>query len=377
MSEEEWQAHVKFATVSVRNFGGASGDLTLKPLTILYGPPESGVSHMASLMHAFVVHGSSLSVYDDRFDIAHSETDFFEPVTKHELEALRVMEKRRQKVKFTDSKYLADSARKHLHLLALGLEAGLLGSGSPLRPDASGSTVILGANRAHGRLEYTDDGLAEFPDRPNLRINFVTHGTARKHGKKHDAGSGPYLVRDPYHYAGPRPYESGSDIHIDAHRSGGISVLGNVLTAALYYYSERVSQPKWSVLVSNGGLTEYEIPQYAGSEDMIFGIIARNKTAHISGDTPLKKLQSALDNTERRTMIVIENPERYVADTESFVRTLFEKANEGLYMLVVTGDQTLAERVATMRRESGGLDAEYAAVYGFEQGNGGHAIIEY
>ena len=198
MSEEEWQTYVKFATVSVRNFGGASGDLTLKPLTILYGPPESGVSHMASLIHAVVLHGSSLSIFDDKAELPCLEPSIYEMLLNPDLdEARRVMARRRPKVKFVDSKYLATSSKKHLHLLAVGLKSGLLGPDSSLRPDAAGSTVALATNRAHGRLEYTDDGLAEFPDRPNLRINFVMYGTARKHDKKYFGGSGPYLARDP------------------------------------------------------------------------------------------------------------------------------------------------------------------------------------
>ena len=95
-------------------------------------------------------------------------------------EARRVLERRRQKVRFTNSNYLINAAKLYLHVFATGLEAGLLGPDSPLRPDAAGSTVTLAANRVHGRLEYTDGGLEEFPDRPNLRINFVKHGTARR-----------------------------------------------------------------------------------------------------------------------------------------------------------------------------------------------------
>ena len=153
----------------------------------------------------------------------------------------------------------------------------------------------------------------------------------------------------------------------------------NVLNAALNYYCERVSQPEWSVLVSDGGLTEYDPPRSANIGDVIYGRRepTLRKRPKISGDAPSEKLQSALDKAKRGTMIVTENPERYVDDAESFTRTLFEKANWGLYMLVVTRDQTLAETVVEMRRESGGLDAEYAAVYGFEQENDGHAIIEW
>lgn len=380
MSEEDWQTNVEFATVSVGNFGGASGDMTLKPLTILYGSPESGVSHVASLLHAVVLHGSSLSIFDDMVELPCLEPSIYEMhLYPDRDEARRVMVRRRPKVKFVDSKYLATSSKKHLHLLAIGLKSGLLGPDSSLRPDAAGSTVALATNRAHGRLEYTDDALEEFPDRPNLRINFVMYGTARKHDKEYFGGSGPYLAHDPYHYVGPRPYESGRDIHIDAYRGGDAEILRNVLNAGLHYYCERVSQPEWSVLVSDGGLTEYDPPRSAKIGDVIYGRRepSLRKRPKISGDTPPEKLRSALNKAERGTMIVTENPERYVDDMESFIRTLFEKANWGLYMLVVTGDQTLAERVAEMRQKSGGLDAEYISVYGFEPENGGHTIIEY
>ena len=97
----------------------------------------------------------------------------------------------------------------------------------------------------------------------------------------------------------------------------------------------------------------------------------------VNDSIPPKKLQSALDEARRGTMVVMENPEKYAGDTESFARTLFAKANEGLFVLVATGDRTLAEAVVEMRREPGGLDAEYASVYGFEPEGGGHAITEY
>ena len=377
VSEEDWQTSVEFANISLRNFGGATGELTLKPLTLLYGLPESGVSHVASLVHAVVVHGSLFSVYEDWLDMLDSEDGLSR--TRLELEARRVIEKRRQKAKFADSKYLADFARKRLHQLALGLEAGLLNPDSPLRRDAAGFGVALDANRARGRLEYANDGLEEFPDQPRLRINFVKHGTIGNRDKKYVEGSGPYLIRNPYHFLGPRPYESGRDVHIDSHLRVSVNTMLNVIQAARYYYSERVSQPKRSVLVSNGGLTEYVPRQENIADRMRERSLMRyvDKGPRITGDTPLEKLQSALDKAERGTMIVVENPEKHADDMESFARMLFEEANRGLYMLVATGDQTLAETVTEMRRESGGLDPEYAAVYGFEPENGGHAIVEW
>ena len=380
MSEEEWQTHVEFATISVRNFGGASGDMTLKPLTLLYGPPESAVSHVASLINAVVVHGGSYFVHDDVLEVPCYETHVLEPYLHVDLEeARRVMERRRQKVRFTDSEYLAAMAKRHLHLLATGLEAGLLGPDSPLRPDAAGFSVTLAANRAHGRLEYSDGGFAEFPDRPNLRINFVTHGTARKGDWKYVDESGPYLAHDPYYGAGPRPYESNGGIEIHAYRGGGVKILRNVLNAALHYYCERTSQPRWSVLASDGGLTGYEPPKHVRSGDVLYGtrLISSVFRFPVNDSIPPKRLQSALDEARRGTMVVMENPEKYAGDTESFARTLFAKANEGLFVLVATGDRTLAEAVVEMRREPGGLDAEYASVYGFEPEGGGHAITEY
>ncbi len=380
MSGEEWRTHVEFATISVRNFGGTSGDITLKPLTLLYGPPESAVSHVASLINAVVVHGASYSIYDDVVEVPRHEIDLFASNLHVDLEeAFRVMERRRQKVRFTDSEYLAGIAEKHLRLFAAGLEGGLLGPDSPLRPDAAGFGVALAANRAHGRLEYSDGGFAEFPDRPNLRINFVMHGTARKGDRKYVDESGPYLVHDPYYYAGPRPIESNRGIEIYAYRGGGVEFVRNVLNAALHYYCQRTSQPRWSVLASDGGLTGYEPPGLVRSGDVLYGT---REVATILGDSrsdsiPPKRLQSALDEARRGTMVVMENPEKYVDDTESFARTLFSKANEGLFVLVATGDRTLAETVVGMRREPGGLDAEYASVYGFEPENGGHAITEY
>ena len=380
MSEDEdWQTHPEFANISVRNFGGATGDLTLKPLTLLYGPPESGVSSMASLLNAVVVHGASYSVHDDVCEVPLYETDFLSSyVHVDREEAYRVFEKRRQKVKSVDSNYLTDFAKKHLHLFALGLGAGLLNPDSPLQQDAAGFGVTLVANRARGRLEYADDGLAEFPDQPRLRINFVRHGTARKRDKVYDGGPGPYLIRRPYHYVGPRPRESNRGIHIDSYLGGDAEILRNVLNAALGYYSERKSQPQNSVLVSDGGLTAYEPPGPVRSGDVMYGarVFAIDRIrgpAHASA----KDLQTALAGARRGTMIVVENPEKHVDDMESFARMLLGKANEGLFMLVATGDQTLAETVAEMRQEPGGLDAEYAAVYGFEPENGGHAIIEY
>ena len=169
-------------------------------------------------------------------------------------------------------------------------------------------------------------------------------------------------------------------MHIDTHYRGGEPILQHVLSAALTYYCDRISQPRWSILISNGGLTEYELPRDQDistwlSETYLDGIMKRNP--EISGDTPPERLESALEKAGRGTMIVTENPETYVDDMESLIRTLFEQANRGLYMLVVTGDPALAEGVVAMRQESGSLDAEYTVVYGFEPEDGGHAIIEY
>ena len=374
------QVDVEFAGISMENFAGVSGSITLKPLTLLYGPPESGVSHVASLVHAVVVHGASFNLYDDTME-TYAEPDMFMSLEHTDLdEAQRVMKRRRQKVRFADSKYLSRIAEKHLHLFAEGLAGGLPEPGPPPGRGMSDFGVTLAANRARGRLEYRDGRIAEFPDRPNLRVHFVDHATALKEGdwRGGPPGPGPYLVREPYHQFGPIPYESDGGMHIDLYRRCNTEAVRNALDAALHYYSERVSQPRQSFLVSAGGLTEYEPPERLTATDLMGMIMSwdrREPTIH--GNTPAERLRSALFRPPPGTMVVVENPEKYVDCVESFARTLFEKANDGLYMLVATGDKTLAETVAGMRQKPGVLDPEYAAVYGFEPEGGGHAIIEY
>ena len=378
-----WTADIQFARVSVENLGPVSGDVSLKPLTVLFGPPQSGVAYMASLLHAVVEHGRTADLYDNRIGHYHyyKEGDplyeQFNSVVPIDKETERVLEKWRQsRRRSMDSDLLKKHNMLHTRLFVEGMAQGLLGRDSPLHGRA-GLTIAAHANHTRCKLSYSDNGLTAVPDEPNLHINFVGHSTARKYTDRTDRyTSGPYIIHDPYPDVGPRPYEVGDAIHIDVHDRPGEHTMYNALYAAFFYYTRRISQPWHSILVSSGSLIEYTAIDI---EPLLFSRYDKERLhpATLPDDTPDRRLLHALDCAKDGDMIVVENPEEYTVDADLFAEMLYQRADAGLYLLVVTGDRTLAERIHNWRPEPEGLDSQYVSVYEFKPRGKGYSIVEW
>ena len=379
-----WEADIEFAHISVKNLGNVSGDLTLKPLTLLYGPPDSDIIHLASLIHAVVVHGSSTNIFSDTMRTKDIEPEDFSssPFIHLDLDEARKVLKRKPKGPFADSEYLKFFNHNHASLFVKGLKKGLFGPDSPLRLDTTKFSMAIRANRIRSRFAYSGGNIRAIPDNPNLHINFVAHSTARKDYRMegHFAKSGPPLKRHPYHFCGPRPYEVHNDIHIDTYKRTLVQAMRNVLNAALYYYTERISQPDGIALVSNGGLIEF-VPQIKVVD--ILEVVGFNPPAQEQKPPPAKDtglanvLRTEFPVAHPGTMVLLDRPETYVENRQKFAQSLLDKVNKGLFVLLVTQDRDLAEIAAKIYRKTQVLDPQYISTYGLEPEDDGYSITEW